>query len=77
MPEHSCSRDEHFKVQISIVPDRCNKQCFIDPASSHPLESGRTATGTTAEQACADCLAHTEHVTPNTEVPTAAHPPPD
>ena len=36
-----------------------------------------TATGTTAEQACADCLAHTEHATPNTEVPTTAHQPPD
>lgn len=36
-----------------------------------------TATGTTAEQACADCLAHTEHVMLNTEVPTATDPPPD
>ena len=36
-----------------------------------------TATGTTAEQACAACLAHTEYVNLNTDVLPAADPPPD
>ena len=36
-----------------------------------------TATGTTTEAACAACLAHTDHVNLNTDVPPAADPPSD
>ena len=58
---------------------------LLEAGQSHAIRAARktgaswqqiaTATGTTAEQACADCLAHLDHANPTTTTSTATHRP--